>query len=61
MTYPLASEQDLLEMLAEVNDALDRMDYATVVDSERWFNRRETLLDQKRAIVADLERVKEAA
>lgn len=61
MTYPLASEQDLLEMLAEVNDALDRMDAADVVNYERWFNRRETLLDQKRAIVADLERVKEAA
>ena len=60
MTYPLASEQDLLEMLAGVQQQLDAHDSKTVVNQERWWNMRETLIESKQRIVADLERVRAA-
>lgn len=61
MTYPLATEQDLLGMLVEVDRLIALMDSAVIVNQERWENLRQTRLDERERILEDLARVRTAA
>jgi hypothetical protein len=54
VTFPAATIDDLYEMLEEVDAALSRMDSAVIVDETRWTNLRETRIEHRDDVLAQI-------
>lgn len=61
MAFPLATADDLRELLAETERALERMDSADVVDPERWWNLYEERVERRNYLRAELAVLEEAS